>query len=191
VSCSAINFREWFDLLSFLHPWYFSSTLYHLVSCSHIKSIFLSHDIYYFHKGLSNMCNIAHVKTINSSNFFVKNNNYLFKILYLISNVQVLTQNFYFNLLNMCKFAHDRKSLSINYLVRVLIFHLPKRIQLSWTIFFTYTHSQWCENSWLFFTTSRSWCNDPFSFVIVLELYNVLLSGNDLEFTLLHIWYMW
>jgi len=56
------------------------------------------------------MCNITHVKIINSSNFFLENNNYLFKILYLILNVQVLIQNFYFELLNVCKFAHDRKT---------------------------------------------------------------------------------
>jgi len=33
------------------------------------------------------------------------------KVLYLILNVQVSIQNFYFKLLNMCKFAHDRKTL--------------------------------------------------------------------------------
>jgi len=30
-------------------------------------------------KSLSDLCNIAYVKTTNSSNFFLKNNNYLFK----------------------------------------------------------------------------------------------------------------
>jgi hypothetical protein len=30
--------------------------------------------------GLSNMCNIAHIKTTKSSNFFIKHNNYLLKI---------------------------------------------------------------------------------------------------------------
>jgi len=33
------------------------------------------------------------------------------KVLYLILNVQVSIQNFYFKLLNMCKFANDRKTL--------------------------------------------------------------------------------
>jgi len=32
------------------------------------------------------------------------------KNLYLILNVQVPIQNFYFKLVNMCKFAHDRKT---------------------------------------------------------------------------------
>jgi len=30
--------------------------------------------------GLSNMSNIAHVKTTNSNNFFLENNNYIFNI---------------------------------------------------------------------------------------------------------------
>lgn len=38
------------------------------------------------------------------------------KVLYLILNVQVPIQNFYFKLLNMCKFAHDRKTLTIQVL---------------------------------------------------------------------------
>jgi len=36
------------------------------------------------------------------------------KVLYLILNVQVSIQNFYFKLLNMCKFAHDRKTQNKN-----------------------------------------------------------------------------
>jgi len=32
-----------------------------------------------YNKGLSNMCNVAHVKTTSSSNFYLENNNYLFK----------------------------------------------------------------------------------------------------------------
>jgi len=55
------------------------------------------------------MYNIAHVKTTNSSNFFLENNSYLFKILYLILNVQVPIQNFYFKLFNMCKFGMRAK----------------------------------------------------------------------------------
>jgi len=33
------------------------------------------------------------------------------KVLYLILNVQISMQKFYFKLLNMCKFAHDRKTI--------------------------------------------------------------------------------
>ena len=63
--------------------------------------------------GLSNMCNIAHVKTTNNSNFFLESNNYLFKRF--IFNIKCTNSNtkLYFNLLNMCKFAHDRKTLKI------------------------------------------------------------------------------
>jgi len=40
---------------------------------------------------LSNMCNIAHVKTTNSSNFFSEINNYLFKSL--IFNIKCVSFN--------------------------------------------------------------------------------------------------
>ena len=50
---------------------------------------------------LSNMCNIAHVKISNSGNFFLKNNNYLFKSF--IFNIKYTSFN--------TKFAHDKKNL--------------------------------------------------------------------------------
>jgi len=45
--------------------------------------------------GLSNICNIAHVKTINSNNFFFfrKTTIIYSKVLYLILNMQVSIQN--------------------------------------------------------------------------------------------------
>jgi len=42
--------------------------------------------------------------------FFLKITIIYSKNLYLILKVQVPTQNCYFKLLNMCKFAHDRKT---------------------------------------------------------------------------------
>jgi hypothetical protein len=56
-------------------------------------------------------CIIAHVKVSKSSNYLLKNNNYLLKNYILIENTQVPNQRYYFKLLNMCKFAHDRKTL--------------------------------------------------------------------------------
>jgi len=44
--------------------------------------------------GLSNICDIVHVKTINSSNFFLKNNNYLFKSF--IFNIKCTSSNIKF-----------------------------------------------------------------------------------------------
>ena len=61
-------------------------------------------------KGLSNMCNIAHVKVTKSSIFSLKTNNYWLKVTYLIYKTQVPSQSYCFKLLNMCKFAHDRKT---------------------------------------------------------------------------------
>ena len=61
-------------------------------------------------KGLSNMCNIAHVKTSKSSNFSLKNNTYLLKR-YIFNIKGIPSQSYHFKLLNMCKFAHDRKTL--------------------------------------------------------------------------------
>lgn len=71
--------------------------------------------------------------------------------------------------------------------VRMSIFYVTKRILLSWTNFFTYTRSRKCGNPYLFFTAFRRWYSDSYSFDIVLESYNVLLLGNNLAFTLLHI----
>jgi len=60
------------------------------------------------------MCNIAHVKINNSNNFLLENINYSLKKLYLILNLQVSIQVFYFKLLNIYTFAHNRKFLKIN-----------------------------------------------------------------------------
>ena len=59
------------------------------------------------------MCNITHVKATKNNKFLLKNNNYLLKS-YLIQNVQVPIQSYYFKFLNMCKFAHERKTFFIN-----------------------------------------------------------------------------
>jgi len=56
------------------------------------------------------MWNIALVKGTKSSNILLKNRNYLLKVIYSIQNVQVSIQTYYFKFLNMCKFAHDRKT---------------------------------------------------------------------------------
>jgi hypothetical protein len=59
------------------------------------------------------MCNIAYVKVINSSSNYLllKNNNNLLK--YYIFNIKCTSFNtnllLYFKLLNMYKFAHDKK----------------------------------------------------------------------------------
>jgi len=42
--------------------------------------------------------------------FFWKTTIIYLKVLYLILNAKVPIQNLYFKLLNMCKFAHDRKT---------------------------------------------------------------------------------
>jgi hypothetical protein len=60
--------------------------------------------------GLSNMCNVAHVKIAKSSNFLLKNNNNLFKNYTFSINAQVSIHTYYFKLFNMCKFTHDRKT---------------------------------------------------------------------------------
>jgi len=59
---------------------------------------------------LSNMCNITHLKQLIVGIYFWKITIIYSKVLYLIINVQVQIQNFYFKLSNMCKFAHDRKT---------------------------------------------------------------------------------
>jgi hypothetical protein len=56
-----------------------------------------------YENGLSNMCNIAHVKIVKSSNFWSKNNNYLFKNYTSNINAQLPIYTYYFKLLNMCK----------------------------------------------------------------------------------------
>jgi hypothetical protein len=63
-----------------------------------------SHSLYFI--GLSDMCNIAHVKVGKNSNFLFKNNNYLFKNYALNINAQVPIYIYYFKLLNMCKFIY-------------------------------------------------------------------------------------
>jgi len=55
--------------------------------------------------GLSNMCKIT-----KSNKFLLKPIIIYQKVIYLIQNVQVPMQNYYFKFLNMCKFAHDRKT---------------------------------------------------------------------------------
>jgi len=49
------------------------------------------------------MCNIVHIKT-------TKNGIFLLTIYILKLNIQVPMQTYFFKLLNMCKFAHDRKT---------------------------------------------------------------------------------
>jgi len=45
------------------------------------------------------MYNIAYVKPMKNSNFFIKNINYLLKIIYLIYNAQILRQIYHFQFL--------------------------------------------------------------------------------------------
>jgi len=47
------------------------------------------------------MCNIAHVKTIKSINFLLKNNNYLLKCYIFNVNAQALLQIYYFKFLKV------------------------------------------------------------------------------------------
>jgi len=78
----------------------------------------------------------------------------------------------------------------IDFPVRVPIFHVSKQIIFSWTSLFTHTCLWRCGNSCLFFTASRWRWSGPCSFDTVHELYNTLLSSNDLSFTLFLIWSM-
>ena len=68
------------------------------------------------------MCNIALVKITKSRQFLLKPTIIYQKFIYLIQNVQVPMQNYYFKFLNMCKFAHDRKTHLFNMLNYILRF---------------------------------------------------------------------
>jgi len=73
------------------------------------------------------MCNIAYVKVTKNSKFLLKINNYLLKSYVFIQNIQVPMQSYYLKLLNICKFAHDRKTLN-----KIMITLLIVKIFLFW-----------------------------------------------------------
>ena len=52
-----------------------------------------------FFKSLSKICNIAHVKTTNNSDFFLKNNNYEFRSFIFNIKCTNFNTNFYLNFL--------------------------------------------------------------------------------------------
>jgi hypothetical protein len=73
---------------------------------------------FFFFKDLFNKYNIIMLMQLKVIIFLLKNNNYLLNIKYLLQNAQVPIQIYYFKLLNMCKFAYDRKTQFL--IVRIL-----------------------------------------------------------------------
>jgi len=74
---------------------------------------------------------------IKSSNFLLKNINYLlqsciFNIKYISYNTQVTRQTYHFKFLNMCKFTHDRKTHDI-ILTKLITLKLFRSFQVELT----------------------------------------------------------
>jgi hypothetical protein len=115
--------------------------------------------------------------------FFWKTTLIYSKVLYLILNVQVPLKNFYFKLLNMCKFAHDRKTLK-NYL---------SLLESTITMYYLHeTHSQQANFEVIYLPSPKnlearilhSLCTLELTTLISLVIY--LPSPKNLEARILH-----